>query len=147
MTGGKKAPLSREAVLSALSGLAPLDESLVSLLAVPAGLFETGPVSFSTEPDVAASSLEGCFYLGLPLPDRRPAYSISVTERGLRLFCTLVDARRKIIVNAAIGEAGDAEWESLGLGISMALDGAGKLEKAHHPFRYVLCDGESCRPV
>lgn len=119
-----------------------MGSELVSALELPSTLFRTGAggnPSFSSDPPFSASSFSGCFFARLPLPERIPDYAIGLSDKGGSVFCTLVDKRRRIIVNARIGSVHGKDWDALLILIRMALRKAGVLRDSGGGFRFVLC--------
>lgn len=144
---GKPRGVRPESVVRSLSRVGPLGPDVVKALAMPPSLFDVGKpgsLSFSTDSEAAASSLSGCFYLGLPLPLRIPEYAIDVSPRGGILYCTLVDSKRRIMVSAPLGSthsrAGD--WVSVELGIKRALREASAAVSGGKRFAFVLVGDE-----
>ena len=116
--------VSGKAMLDWLSRIAPLGE-LATLLSPPESLYRLEN-AFSTEKDVSALSLTGFFFSGLPLPKKMPDYSIAISAKGNTKYLTLVDNKRKIIVNAPI-RASEGYWENAVVSIRGALrDARGK---------------------
>lgn len=115
----KKVP--SKAMLDWLSGIAPLGE-LAGLLEPPGTLYELEN-AFSSEIGVSALSLNGYFFSGLPLPKRIPGYSIAITERGSTTYATIVDKKRRIIVNAPV-RASEGYWENAFICLRSALRAA-----------------------
>jgi len=95
-----------------------LGEGLARLLEVPDGIREIGPLSFSTG-SMSATALEGCFLLGLPLPEGIPHYAIALSQKG---NCILIDKRRRIIVMGEVG--GRSGFSGFEINLLMALDEA-----------------------
>jgi len=87
-------------MLEWLSEIAPVGE-LAAYLEPPDELYPLDN-AFSSEPGLSVASLGGFFVLGLPLPDKVPDYSVSISARGGTRYFTLVDNRRKILVDAPI---------------------------------------------
>jgi hypothetical protein len=104
-----------EKVIEVLSMLSPVSRELAQLLRVPADAVPIGECSFSTD-STAASSLEGCFLVGLPLPKNIPDYAIALSGRN----CILVDMRRRI---AVMGEASkEGGWVGFEMNLQKALE-------------------------
>jgi len=110
--------VSSKAMLDWLSEIAPLGE-LATLLNPPESLYRLEN-AFSTEKDASALSLAGFFFSGGPLPKKMPDYSISISAKGGTEYLTLVDNKRKIIVNAPI-RASEGYWENAIVSIRGAL--------------------------
>lgn len=126
--------ISRDAVFASLATIAPFPDRLRMLLKMPPQLFDISPpggYSYSSDPDLPASTVDGCFFVNLPLPDKIPDYAISLSMKGGTMFCTLVDKKRKIIVNAPVSSITDDEpdWGALWLCLQNALRCA---KKASH---------------
>lgn len=107
-----------EKVIEALGRDFKIGMELAQLLRVPADISELGPLSFSTD-STPATAFEGCFLLGLPLPDDIPDYAIAITSRG---NCILVDQRRCVIVMGEVGH--DSGFAGFEVNLRRALDEA-----------------------
>jgi hypothetical protein len=150
MDESRKGNSPRKAVIGVLSRIAPLEDWLASLLAVPSFLYDAGrggEISFSSGPDLAASSFAGCFFMDLPLPGKIPEYAIGLSRKGSALYCTLVDKKRKIIVNAPVSDSysAEADWEELGLCIRKALRKAAELESSGKAFNFVMASPDTIK--
>ncbi len=144
--------VSRQNVIAALSSRGPLGKDAVEALGIPPALQDSGDggfPSFSSDVSFSASALGGCFFLGLPLPERLPDYAIALSEKGGSVYCTLLDSRRRIIVNAMVGKAGDAELDfyALLLLIRSALRKAKELEAGKKRFRFIVASEDSVDSV
>ncbi len=140
---GKPRGVRPESVIRSLSRVGPMGPEVVKALAMPPALFDVGKpghISFSSDPESSASSVSGCFYLGLPLPAKIPGYAIDVSAKGGILYCTLVDSKRRIIISSPLGSthgrAGD--WVSVELGIKRALREASTALSGGKRFGFVL---------
>ncbi len=120
-----------------------MDEGTMKLLALPPRLHDAGGgrrISFSSDPQTPASALSGSFFLGLPLPDKPPAYAIDLSMKGSSLYCTFVDSKRKIMVSVPVSSlaAPSADWDALGLSIRSALRGVSEAGKSGRKFAFVM---------
>jgi hypothetical protein len=144
---GTQEKVSREAVVRSLNRIGPLDPQDEHALALPELLFDVGREgmeSYSSDPELSASSFEGCFYLGLPLPERIPDYALSLSMRGSALRCTLVDRRRGILVNAQVGSAGEeGDWSALTVAVRSAL----RARKSAGDARFIKAGEDAAEPV
>lgn len=137
----KSALLARSECLALLGTVAPVPEALSELLGLPAGgLFrvDSGP-TLSTDPAVGAKAAKLYLNFGKALTADMPYYAISIHRQGESLFCTLVDRKRRVIVQDAIGSMyGGANWESFQRFLEEALKAVDAGINAGEAFDFVV---------